>query len=287
SSAPSARATLAPSPPNVIRRRSATPTITAMVSPAAAATTVGSSACPSAAAGASVPDPGRSGPRAKPATTPTTIAIAAAIPRNAATNRVVARRDRAWCAWKSKVAAMVAPASGEGHRGRFLNGLAVGELEHADRLEPELAGDQVGGHGLDRVVVAHPGVVVGLARVGDPVLSRGQLLLELAEVFARFEVGISFRQREQPPEHAAEGALGLGELRHGAGVADRALRLLPDLLGLVAGPDHRLERLAFVLHVALDRLDQPRDQVVAPFQLHVDLGERVGVGVAQAHEAIV
>src|SRR4029077_9752335 len=50
---------------------------------------------------------------------------------------------------------------------------------------------------------------------------------------------------------------------------------------------HRVERLALVLQVALDRLDQVRDQVVAAPELDVDLRERVLEAVAQHDQAIV
>ena len=55
----------------------------------------------------------------------------------------------------------------------------------------------------------------------------------------------------------------------------------------IACTDDGLECPAFVLEVALGHLDQVRDQVVAARQLHIDLGERVLVGVACRHQAIV
>ena len=48
-----------------------------------------------------------------------------------------------------------------------------------------------------------------------------------------------------------------------------------------------LERLALVRGVALDRLDQVRDQVPAPLQLHLDLRPRVVDAVPQPDEAVV
>ena len=42
-----------------------------------------------------------------------------------------------------------------------------------------------------------------------------------------------------------------------------------------------------MLHVALGRLDQVGDQVVAALELHVDLGERVLEAVARTDQAVV
>jgi hypothetical protein len=49
----------------------------------------------------------------------------------------------------------------------------------------------------------------------------------------------------------------------------------------------RLERLALVRGVALHRLDQVRDQVIAALQLDVDLRPRVLDAVAQGDEPVV
>ena len=61
---------------------------------------------------------------------------------------------------------------------------------------------------------------------------------------------------------------------------------LPRRDGGRAGLDDPLEGLPFELHLALDGLDEVGDQVVAPLELHVDLAERVGHLVAQAHQAV-
>ena len=48
-----------------------------------------------------------------------------------------------------------------------------------------------------------------------------------------------------------------------------------------------LEGAALVRRIALDRLDEVRDQVVAPLELHLDLGPRVVDAVALLDEAVV
>ena len=55
----------------------------------------------------------------------------------------------------------------------------------------------------------------------------------------------------------------------------------------VARLDDGLERFALVLDVALDGLDQVRDEVVAARELHVDLREGVLVAVTRADQAVV
>ena len=49
----------------------------------------------------------------------------------------------------------------------------------------------------------------------------------------------------------------------------------------------RFQRFPLVLDVALGHLDQVRDQVVAPLQLHVDLREGVLVAVPQGDQPVV
>ena len=99
-----------------------------------------------------------------------------------------------------------------------------------------------------------------LAREADAVLGRGQLFLQGQEVLVRLQVGIGFGDGEQRLARAGELVLGRGVLADGLG-AHR----------LVAGLDDAFERLLLVGGVALDRLDEVGDQVVAALELHVDL----------------
>ena len=66
----------------------------------------------------------------------------------------------------------------------------------------------------------------------------------------------------------------------------RRRRLQPCHRG-VARLDDRFERLALVLHVALRRLDQIRNEVVAAGELHIDLRESVLERVARRDEPVV
>ena len=145
----------------------------------------------------------------------------------------------------------------------------VGEVEHA--------GDEVAREALDLGVVAHDGVVVELAREGDLVLGRGQLLLERHDVLVGLEVGVVLDHREQRTQALGQGVLGLclGGRTLGAGGH-----------GGRAGVGHLRQGVLLELHVALDRLDQVGDQVVPPLELHVDLAPGVVDLVAPPHESV-
>src|SRR4051812_7399805 len=153
-------------------------------------------------------------------------------------------------------------------------GLALG-LEVLPLGEVERTGQERARERLDLGVVAVHGVVVELPRVGDPVLAGGQLLLQVQKVLVRLQVRIGLGQGEDRLQRAAQHVLGLGLLLWRAGRHGR-----------VAGCDHRLEGLALVGGVALDGLDQVRDEVVAPLELHVDLRPGVLHLVPQLDEAV-
>jgi hypothetical protein len=78
------------------------------------------------------------------------------------------------------------------------------------------------------------------------------------------QVGIRLGQGKQSAERAAEDRLRAGQLLHRRGIARLGRRRLQAAHGLIAGRDHRFERLTLVLHIALDRLDQVGNQVVSP-----------------------
>ncbi len=106
----------------------------------------------------------------------------------------------------------------------------------------------------------------------------GELLLQGEEVLVRLQVGVGLRQREQLPQRAGEDVLGLG------------LLLGPGALGLdrgVARLHDAFEGALLVRGVALDRLDQVGDEVVAPLELHADLRPRGVDAVAQLDEPVV
>ena len=91
-----------------------------------------------------------------------------------------------------------------------------------------------------------------------------------------FRSGYASATAKSRPSAWREDALGGSRLR-------RALR--PDRRG--ARLRDRLEGAALVGRVALDRLDEVRDQVVAPLELHLDLRPRVVDPVALLDEAVV
>ena len=147
--------------------------------------------------------------------------------------------------------------------------------ELADR-EAERAGDDEARERLHRVVVREHGVVVDLAADGDLVLRLGELGLELPEVLVGLELGIRLGDREEPAERRAEDPLGLAGLCRGLRV-----------LGARARLGDGLERAALVCRVALHALDEVRDEVPAPLELHLDLRPRVVDAVALLDEPVV
>ena len=142
-------------------------------------------------------------------------------------------------------------------------------------LEPEHAGDEHGGERLDRVVVGQHRVVVDLPGDRDLVLGVSAARLELRNS-VRLQLRVRLGDREQPAERLAQEAFGLRRL----GGVLRALRRGARLRD-------RLERAALVRRVALDGLDEVRDQVAPPPQLDVDLRPRVLDAVAQLDEPVV
>src|SRR5205085_4615783 len=131
-------------------------------------------------------------------------------------------------------------------------------------------------HRLARVVVREDGVVVELPRDRDLVLGLLELALELLEVLRRPQLRVGLRDGEEAPERRGQPAL--------------RRRLLLDRLRLL-GRRPRLgdavEGGALVPGIALHRLDEVRDQVVAALQLHLDLRPGVLRAVAQSHEPVV
>src|SRR5690606_24644278 len=121
----------------------------------------------------------------------------------------------------------------------------------------------------------------------DLVLGRRQFLGELHHVLVGLEVGIALLQGEESTQGAREARLSAHEALHCADVPGVRGRPLPGVRGLAARSDDRFEGLALVLHVALRRLHEVRDEVVATLELHVDLRERVLVAVPEPHEGVV
>ena len=115
-----------------------------------------------------------------------------------------------------------------------------------------------------------------LACEADLVLRAGELFLKLHEVLVRLQVRVALREREQLAQRAGEHVLGLGLIVYARGV-DR----------LLTGLDDRLERLPLVGGVALDRVHEVGDQVVATLELDVDVRPGLLGGDLLALDAVV
>ena len=117
---------------------------------------------------------------------------------------------------------------------------------------------------------------LALAREGDLVLGVRELVLELQEVRVRLQLRVGLGDREEGLEGPGEEVVGGHGLLGALGLQHRRARLA-----------HVLQELALVLRVALHGLDEVRDQVVPPLELHVDIRPRLVGALPQTHEPVV
>ena len=140
---------------------------------------------------------------------------------------------------------------------RRLTGRGVCNLKALANLELD-ASDDVSGEGLDGVVVRKNAVVEALSCVDDLVLGVGQISLEILEACIGLELRVAFGDGKQRLEGVGERVgglhLGLGgaRLRRGS-----------------ARPRYRLKRLGLMARVALDRVHEVGDEVIAPLELGI------------------
>jgi hypothetical protein len=120
-----------------------------------------------------------------------------------------------------------------------------------------------------------------LPRERDAVLGGRELLLDLEHVGVRLEVRVGLGQREELAQDAGE------EVLRGRHLRRALLGILGRGDGGVARLDHRLERLALVLHVSLRRFDEVRNQVVTTLELDVDLRPGLLGDILEAYEAVI
>ena len=193
-----------------------------------------------------------------------TRAAAAAATRRAPTRSArhsAAARGGAASGWKLTAGASRSPASSISKKSRLEKPIAPAI---SDRREH-----------LDRVVERQDGVVEDLPRDRDLVLGVLELRLEVEEVLVRLQLGVGLGDREQAAERLAQHPLRRSGRRRALRRHRRGARL-----------GDRVERPALVGRVPLHRLDEVRDQVVPPLQLHVDLRPGVVDPVALADEPV-
>ena len=129
------------------------------------------------------------------------------------------------------------------------------DLEVRRLLEVEQSGDDVGRHDLDLGVVLLHHIVIELAGVGDFLLERLELGLQVQEVLVGLQLRIRFGHGLEVHDRAAQLVFGLDALCHITG-----LRRL-ECAG--AGLGHLCEHLRFMGSVPLDGLHEIRDEVGA------------------------
>src|SRR5258706_1053972 len=161
-------------------------------------------------------------------------------------------------------------------RNRLDFGAGGAEIEGVVEVEADHAGEQCDRHLLDAGVVFLDRVVEEAAAGRDLVLEVGQLAGQLLEVGVGLQVGIGLRQRDQPAERDAQLVFGGRDLcwslrRHRT----------------VAGFYPLIERAALVRGVALHGLDQIGDQVVALFELHVDVGKGLADTLTERNQPVI
>ena len=143
----------------------------------------------------------------------------------------------------------------------------------------EQSGDDVGRHDLDLGVVLLYHIVIELTGVGDFLLERLELGLQVQEVLVGLQLRIRFGHGLEVHDRAAQLVFGLDALCHITG-----LRRL-ECAG--AGLGHLCEHLRFMGSVPLDGLHEIRDEVGALLELHVDLRPAVFDAIAQCDQTVV
>ena len=124
---------------------------------------------------------------------------------------------------------------------------------------------------LDRVVEEPPGG-------GNLVLEVRELALQLLKVLVGFEIRVGLAQREELPERPGQCILGSGLRRDVSGRGGNRR---------IARPHHGFERTPLVSSIALHRLDQVGNEIVALLGLHVDVGEGLVDPLAQCNKPVV
>jgi len=176
--------------------------------------------------------------------------------------------------------------SGEGDFGGLFF-CSVGDFEELGGLEAEHAGKNHVGEDFAGGVVGHDGVVVSLTGECDAVFCGGEFFAQLHHVLVGFEVGVVFCKCKESAQGTAEHGFRSGKAGDDArrcGVGGGGLACLH---GGGTGLDDGFECAAFVAHVGFGGFDEVGDEVVAAFELHIDLGEGVFEAVAQLNQVVV
>ncbi len=171
-----------------------------------------------------------------------------------------------------------------------LRGVALGgvfDLEELGILEAKHSGKDDGRKGLTFGVINHHTVVEGLAGERDFVLRGSKFFAELGHVLVGLQVGISFGNHHELGERPGKSGFSSHEVLDGLAVGGIGGGRFSSGGGDVTRFDDGFERFALVLEISLGRFDEIRNEVVATFELHVDLRECVFETVAQGDERIV
>src|SRR5208337_4585270 len=163
----------------------------------------------------------------------------------------------------------------EADLGRFALG-GGSDFKEFTLLETQHSRDDVGGELQDfGVEVADDGVVVA-AGVLDGILNVGERFLERSEALNGAELRVSLGEGEEAFQRAGQHIFRLG-LVGGAGGGH----------GAVARVDDGFEGALFVGGITLHGFDEIRDEIVAAFELHIDVRPGVIASDLQPDQAVV
>ncbi len=152
---------------------------------------------------------------------------------------------------------------------------------------PEKPRQQYRGQGVAPDVIRGHRVIKGLPGKGDAVFRAGKLLGQLHHHRARLEFRVRFKLYPQPSEAARKPRFRSVQRGYGSGIGRARSRGLQRRHRAVTRRDNARERIAFVLHIRLDGLNDVRDQIITAGQLHLYLGKGILESGTQRDQSVV
>ena len=163
----------------------------------------------------------------------------------------------------------------------------VFDLEELGILKAKHSGEDHGREGLTFRVIDHHAVVEGLTREGDFVFRSGEFFRKLGHVLIGLQIGIGFGDHHELGECTGKSGFSPHEALDGLAIVGIGGGGFRSSSSNVPRFDDGFECFALVLKVSFGCFDEIRNEVVAAFELHVDLREGVFETVAQGDERIV
>ena len=153
--------------------------------------------------------------------------------------------------------------------------LAISDFEKFALRETEQACDDIAREHIDLVVERQHVTIVEAAGSLNLVFRVRELPLQLEEVLVGLEIRIGFRDCKQALQRIREHIFGLRLVRGGTGLHRSGAR-----------SGHFLKHAGLMRGIALDRIDEIRNQIVAALELHIDIAPGLAHAIAQGHKAV-